>query len=59
MPFDAELRPICPLQELNDLTIRRLLHHSDVSVTRRSYTKRLHAQAVDAMNVFQAHGRRS
>lgn len=39
---------------VNDLTIQRVLRHSDVSVTRRSYIKRLPAQAVDAMNVFQA-----
>ena len=39
---------------VNDLTIQRVLRHSDVSVTRRSYIKRLPAQAVDAMNVFQS-----
>ena len=39
---------------VNDLTIQRVLRHSDVSVTRKSYIKRLPAQAVDAMNVFQA-----
>lgn len=39
---------------VNDLTIQRVLRHSDVSVTRRSYIKRLPAQAVDAMSVFQA-----
>jgi integrase len=39
---------------VSDLTIQRVLRHSDVSVTRRSYFKRLPAQAVDAMNKFQA-----
>jgi integrase len=38
---------------VNDLTIQRVLRHSDVTVTRRSYIKRLPAQAVDAMNVLQ------
>lgn len=38
---------------VNDLTIQRVLRHSDVSVTRRSYIKRLPAQAVDAMNLLQ------
>jgi len=33
---------------------KRVLRHSDVNVTRRSYIKRLPAQAVNAMNVFQA-----
>ena len=37
----------------NDLTIQRVLRHSDVSVTRRSYIKRLPTQAVDAMKVFK------
>jgi hypothetical protein len=44
---------------VNDLTIQRVLRHSDVSVTRRSYIKRLPAQAVDAMNVFQANVERA
>jgi integrase len=39
---------------VNDLTIQRVLRHSDVNVTRRSYIKRLPAQTVDAMNVLQA-----
>jgi integrase len=38
---------------VNDLTIQRVLRHSDVSVTRKSYIKRLPAQAVNAMNVLQ------
>ena len=38
---------------VNDLTIQRILRHSDVSVTRRAYIKRLPAHAVAAMNVLQ------
>jgi integrase len=34
---------------VNDLTIQRILRHSDVSVTRRAYIKRLPQQATDAM----------
>ena len=39
---------------VNDLTIQRVLRHSDVNVTRNCYVKRLPVQAVDAMNVLQA-----
>jgi integrase len=38
---------------VSDLTIQRILRHSDVSVTRRAYIKRLPAQAVDAMALLQ------
>jgi hypothetical protein len=44
---------------VNDLTIQRVLRHSDVSVTRRSYIKRLPAQAVDAMKMFQANAEKA
>ena len=39
--------------KVDDLTIQRLLRHSDVSVTRRCYIKRLPKQAYDAMETFQ------
>jgi integrase len=39
---------------VNDLTIQRILRHSDVSVTRRAYIKRLPSQAIKAMNTLQA-----
>lgn len=39
---------------VDDLTIQRILRHSDVSVTRRCYVKRLPKQAVKGMAVFQA-----
>lgn len=38
---------------VNDLTIQRILRHSDVSVTRRAYIKRLPQQATDAMEKIQ------
>jgi len=38
---------------VNDLTIQRILRHSDVSVTRRAYIKRLPQQATDAMQKIQ------
>ena len=38
---------------VNDLTIQRILRHSDVSVTRRAYIKRLPQQATDAMDKIQ------
>lgn len=38
---------------VDDLTIQRILRHSDVSVTRRSYIKRLPQQAHDAMAKIQ------
>ena len=39
---------------VNDLTIQRVLRHSDPSTTRRSYIKRLPQQATDAMSKMQA-----
>jgi len=39
---------------VNDLTIQRILRHSDVSVTRRAYIKRLPQQATDAMEKIQS-----
>jgi integrase len=39
---------------VNDLTIQRVLRHSDPSTTRRSYIKRLPQQATDAMAKMQA-----
>jgi integrase len=39
--------------QVDDLTIQRVLRHSDVSVTRRAYIKRLPKQAVAAMERFQ------
>ncbi len=38
---------------VNDLTIQRILRHSDVSATRRAYIKRLPQQATDAMEKIQ------
>lgn len=38
---------------VSDLTIQRILRHSDVGVTQRSYIKRLPAQAIAAMNILQ------
>lgn len=39
---------------VNDLTIQRILRHSDVSVTRKSYIKRLPSQVTAAMNLIEA-----
>jgi len=39
---------------VDDLTIQRVLRHSDPSATRRSYIKRLPQQATDAMSKMQA-----
>jgi integrase len=39
---------------VNDLTIQRVLRHSDPSTTRRSYIKRLPQQATDAMSKMQS-----
>lgn len=39
---------------VSDLTIQRILRHSDVSTTRRAYIKTLPQQTVDAMALFQA-----
>jgi integrase len=38
---------------VNDLTIQRILRHSNVSLTRRAYIKRLPRQATDAMEKIQ------
>jgi integrase len=38
---------------VHDLTIQRVLRHSDPSTTRRSYIKRLPKQAIDAMAKMQ------
>jgi hypothetical protein len=48
------LPPTCTTLGVDDLTIQRILRHSDVSVTRRGYVKRLPRQAVKGMAVFQA-----
>jgi len=39
---------------VSDLTIQRILRHSDVSTTRNAYIKTLPQQTVDAMALFQA-----
>ena len=39
---------------VSDLTIQRILRHSDVSTTRKAYIKTLPQQTVDAMALFQA-----
>jgi integrase len=37
-----------------DLTIKEILRHSDVSVTRASYIKRIDEKSVEAMDKFEA-----
>jgi len=39
---------------VNDLTIQRILRHSDVTTTRKSYIKTIPRQVVDAMEQLQA-----
>jgi integrase len=39
---------------VSDLTIQRILRHSDVSVTRKSYIKRLPSQVTAAMSLIEA-----
>ena len=38
----------------SDLTIQRILRHSDVSTTRKAYIKTLPQQTLDGMALFQA-----
>jgi len=39
---------------VDDLTIMKILRHSDVSVTRGSYIKRVNEKSVEAMRRFEA-----
>lgn len=39
---------------VDDLTIKEILRHSDVSVTRASYIKRIDEKSVEAMDRFEA-----
>jgi len=43
---------------LDDLTIKEILRHSDVSVTRASYIKRIDEKSVEAMDRFEAEVRK-
>jgi integrase len=44
---------------VDDLTIKDILRHSDVAVTRASYIKRIDERSVEAMDKFEAElGRR-
>jgi len=39
---------------IDDLTISEIMRHSDVSVTRASYIKKVPQKVEDAMNAYQA-----
>jgi integrase len=48
--FATNLRAL----RVDDLTIKEILLHSDVSVTRASYIKRVNEKSVEAMDRFEA-----